>query len=339
MKRKVQDVLWDIKWKYSIKDWVWRKHTKALFQPSKQFTAKFWKWLYNRLRGNFTVNTKYGSFGVNWYGFFNFDIDFGAFCQITIFCCKGLKTFLVKFLRRYYKNSFLVKGKGRPYFAYIFGHELKSDYIGNKFVYYSAWHWGKYLPQAPDVNIRKTGKLFGIIGYGKAKKEEPLFDEFKTPPFSWITPEYVEQNGWAVCSCDKDRICPGGKCKYVVSKDKVIPCFPKRFLKPGDVMIYFDYEKGERFEKVDGLSVFGKSISVIIDHGEEFEEADRYLVITEEFLEQWEEEELGCPDAVVVRTPDLPGPKKENAIIKFFKKALNKITLSFFDRLEKQNKI
>jgi len=193
-------------------------------------------------------------------------------------------------------------------------------------MYYSAWRWGRYFPQAPDANIKKTGKLFGIIGYGKAKEKEPLFDEFKTPPFPWITPEYVEQNAWVVCSCDKERICPGGKCKWVIGRDRVIPCFPKRFLREGDVLIFFEYEgyEGkERFEKIDELSVGGKDIPVIIDYGKEYVEADRYLVITEEVLEQWGE--LDSPEAIVVRAPDKPGPRPERKmtkIIEVLKKVL-----------------
>ena len=318
LKRKVEDIWWDIKWKYSIRDWVWRKFCEADFNK-KRVRAKWWNWLYNRLIGQFTVNTRYGQFGVDWYGFFNLRIDLGAFCRITIFCCKSQKTFLVKFLKRYYKDSLLTRGKGRPYFAYVFGHELKSDYVDDRFVYYSAWRWGRYFPQSPDVNIKKTGKL-GIFGYGKAKEKEPLFDELKTPPFPWITPEYVEQNAWAVCSCDKERICPGGKCKWVLSEGKVIPCFPKRFLREGDVLIfpdyedYEDYEGKERFEKIDELSVGGKDIPVVIDHGKEYVEADRYLVITEEVLEQWGE--LDSAEAIVVRAPDKLGPRPERKITK-----------------------
>lgn len=321
VKEKARNFYLDIKWKYrgKIKNWVYKKHTEALFQPGKQFTSKFWKWLYNRLRGLFTVNTKYGEFGVNWYGFFNLDIYLGNFCRITLFSNRNAKTFLASFLRRYYKDTLFEKGKGKPYYAYTFGHELKSDYIDNKFVYYSAWHWGRCLPYVKEANIKRTGKLFGIIGWGKAKEKKPLF-EFKNPPYSWITSKYVEKNGWAICFCEKDKICEGGKCEYIVNSRKVMPCFPRISLKPGDVLIFFDYDKRERFEMIDKIEIHGQNIPIIIDHGEGSEESGRYLVITEKFLEQWEQEELGCPDALVVRAPNLLGPKKENTIVKFFKK-------------------
>jgi hypothetical protein len=328
IKEKIREIWWNIKWKYSIKDWVWRKYNKALFND-KTVRAKLWNWLYDRLRGQFSVYTKHGEFGVDWYGFLNLDIYLGAFCRITFFWCRDAKTFIASFFRRYYRDTPFAKGKGRSYFAYIFGHELKSDYIENKFVYYSAWRWGRYLPWARDVNVKKTGKLFGIIGWGETEKKKPLF-EFRNPPFSWIISEWVERNAWAICSCDKEETCKGGECEFIVNQSKVMLCFPRRFLKPGDVLIFFDYEERSRFEQRGEIEIHNQKIPFIIDHGEGSEESGRYLVITEESLEQWEGEELGFPDAIVVRAPNLAIPQKENAIIKFSKKALNKIKNNAF---------
>ena len=170
----------------------------------------------------------------------------------------------------------------------------------------------------------KTGKLFGKIGYGESQKKDPLF-EFKAPPFPWITSEYVEKNAWAICSCDKDRECPGAECDYIVRSDKVIPCFPRRFLKPRDVLIHLDYEEGERFEELDEFYLSGKKVPIIIDRGENYEELDRYQLITEETLEIWEEEGLGSPEAVVVRPPDKPVPKPERIITRIIKRYLKKV--------------
>ena len=87
-----------------------------------------------------------------------------------------------------------------------------------------------------------------------------------------------------------------------------------RDLEDYDYEDYEDYEGKERFEKIDELSVGGKDIPVVIDHGKEYVEADRYLVITEEVLEQWGE--LDSAEAIVVRAPDKLGPRPERKITK-----------------------
>lgn len=322
IRKRFKDILWRVRWKYGLKNRVWRRHVKA-FYDDKNIQARFWIWLYNRLIGQFTVITKYGEFGIDYHGFFNFDMYVGNLCRITFFWCRDAKTILVSFLRRYYKDTVFTEGKGRAYFAYMFGHELRSHYENGKFIYYSAWRWGRYLPWASDVNIKKTGKIFKKIGYGKSRKKDPLF-VFKVPPFTWITSEYAEKNAWVVCSCDKDKTCQGGECEYLVRSGKVIPCFPKSFLRPGDILIYFDYEESERFEEVGKISFYDKEIPLIIDHGKEVEELDRYQVITEEFLEMWDEEGLGSPEAVVVRAPDKPGPKRKRDIKRILKRVLKK---------------
>jgi hypothetical protein len=99
------------------------------------------------------------------------------------------------------------------------------------------------------------------------------------PPLSYFAKEisdFLKKNAWYVCCCSEEEKCPGGRCVYPLSEKVVIPCKPKHCLKSGDAIMFFDYDNDE----------------------------DRFYVIDEEDLENWE----GGPVGIVFR-PTIQAPK------------------------------
>ncbi|MCK4781423.1 hypothetical protein KAS79_00660 [Candidatus Parcubacteria bacterium] len=279
-----------LSWK--IRNAVWQKYNKATFEPEGKLKARFWKWIYDCLRGHFSIRTKHGVFGIFWHGFANFDIELGHFFRTTV--DYRHKKILISFVRDYYKNNFLVGGKGQAYHRWLFGHTLGMEYGNDKANRYSEWHCGRYTPYASGINTKKTGKLFGLIGYGNEKKKEPIFS-FEQPIFPWITSEYAEKNGWYVCSCSKENKCPGGECEFAISDDRVIPCLPRHLLRPGDVVIFFDY----------------------------IEEGDRYYLLNKEDIREWKEGSFSLlPYGIVVRAPEKPPASLSENFINILKTKL-----------------
>ena len=255
-----------------IRRWSWRQYTSCLFSPKNIRTMRLWKWVYNRLSGDLTFRTSWGLFGLFWKNFLDWDFYLGKFCKVTF--SKHSRTYLIGFWKQDYEDR--ISKIQQPYYYYYweFGHTCtwirQKDY---HLVPVSEWHWGRYRPYAPKANVVKTGKILGI-GYGAPLIREPLFT-FKNPPHPSITSEFVEKNAWYVCSCKKEETCPGNRCEYPLSESVVIPCRPRRFLRPNDIVIFFDYQE---------------------------DESDRYLPILKADIQEWKRGRRSLlPSGVVVR--------------------------------------
>jgi hypothetical protein len=268
---KLKEFFGRLKWSLThFRTFAYSRYAKHLLSPKRskweQISMIVWRWIHERLMGNFLIKTRFGTIGLWWHGFFNFDFYLGRFCRLTI--NKNQKMFLIGFMENSYDGL-------RIYHQWLFGHTVSSVYDEWKLIgYRSEWHWGRYRPHAPKANIVRTGKLLGI-GYGERLPKEPVFSF--NHPFSPIISAYIENNGWYVCSCGEENTCPGNKCEYALSERVVIPCRPRRFLQPGDIIIFFEHQG---------------------------DDSDRFLEISSEDIEEWKAGERSLlPNGVVVRIP------------------------------------
>jgi len=231
--------------------------------------AKFWKAAHEWARGHFklTFKTRFGWFGIYLWGLVGFEIYLGRLCKIVM-DFGDRKSFFICFLQREYQHSLV--GPPQKYWAYRFGHAIEWVSSGDspyKFLPVSQWYYGKFRPYAPKVNTRK-GKILGI-GYGKKTEEKPIFNfGFPLCYFRKELSDWLIKNSWYVCSCENEENCPGGKCEYPLSQRIIIPSRPRQFLRPGDVVMFFDEGDDQFYEiQAEDIDEWKKGKGGLLPHG------------------------------------------------------------------------
>ncbi|MDD5431258.1 MAG: hypothetical protein PHP03_03495 [Candidatus Pacebacteria bacterium] len=78
----------------------------------------------------------------------------------------------------------------------------------------------------------------------------------KDPSFKVRLGKFLKKSSWYVCSCDEENKCSGEGCDYKFSESFVIPCKPRRLLKPGDVIMFSDSStNSDRFLEISAEDI------------------------------------------------------------------------------------